>query len=141
MVIIKSNKAVGSILGLGTHTWLEITHDGEKTTYSGSKGKDSILSVIKNYKRDYDRDADHGTLTIQPPEGINEEEWASRIIESAEKVLTEMHENYLFCGIYPHGKSKGLPRANCCTVLSRIIHQAGGVIPPGRLKGFTPGLK
>ncbi len=141
MVIIKSNKAVGSILNLGTHTWLEIQHSGEKTTYSGSKGKKNILAVIKNYKRDYNRKSEHGTLTVHPPEGIDEDAWAEKIIESAEKVLKAMHHNYRFCGVFPYGKSKGLPRANCCTVLSRIIYEAGGRMPKNNLKGFTPGLK
>ena len=141
MVLIKSNKAVGSILGLGTHTWLEITHDGKKHTYSGSKGKNSILTVIKDYKRDFDRDADHGTLTIAPPNGVSPEEWAKKVTQSAEKILELMHKKYRFCGIFPYGQSKGLPRANCCTVLSRIIFEAGGEIPSGKLKGFTPGLK
>ena len=141
MVVIKSNKAVGSILGMGTHTWLEITHDGKKTTYSGSKGRQSILSVIKNYKRDYNREAKHGILNIRPPAGMTEEAWAKRVIASAHKVQTAMHNNYRFCGIFPYGVSKGLPRANCCTVLSRIIREAGGKIPKVKLKGFTPGLK
>lgn len=141
MVIIKSNEAVGSFLGLGTHTWIEISHNGQKTTYSGSKRPMNILAVIKNYKRDYDREAKRGTLTVTPPEGISEEIWAQKVIESAENVLTAMHEKYCFSGLFPYGKSKGLQRANCCTVLSRIIREAGGKIPPGRIKGFTPGLK
>ena len=124
MVKIKANKAVGSILGLGSHTWLEILHDGEKLTYSGSKGKDNILHVLKNYKRDYDRDAARGEVEVAAPEAMSEAEWAGLVIASAEKVLMEMHQNYRFCGIFPYGKSKGLYRANCCTVLNRIIKGA-----------------
>ncbi len=140
MVLIKANKAVGSFLGLGTHTWLEVQIGGEKITYSGSKSTDKLLLVFKNYKRDYDRDAPLGILTVMPPKGMNEEEWAEKVIQSAENILDSMHQKYRFCGIFPYGKSKDLSRANCCTVLKRIITEAGGKMPQGKLKGFTPGL-
>lgn len=141
MVLIKTNKAEGSFLGLGTHTWLEVQLGDEKITYSGSKAKDKLCAVIKNYKRDYDRDAAHGILEVTPPAGMSDKLWTEKVIASAENILTEMHLNYRFCGIFPWGKSKGYPRANCCTVLNRIITEAGGTIPEGKIKGFTPGLR
>jgi len=141
MVIIKANKAIGSVLGQGTHTWLEIWYKGEKITYSGAKGPNKILEILKNYKRDYDRDAGHGMLTVPPPKDLNEEQWAEKVIAAAEKALEEMHHQYHFCGMFPWGKNKGIRRANCCSYINKVIKYAGGEIPKGHFKGFTPGLR
>jgi len=130
MVIIKSNKAIGSVLGMGTHTWLEIRQGEKKITYSGAKGPKNILSVIKNYKRDYDRDAGHGEIIVPPPAGISESQWAQQIIASAEKITQQMHQHYYFCGAFPYGKKEGMRRANCCSVIHLIPRIDYIVIPP-----------
>jgi len=141
MVFIKSNLAEGSFLGIGTHVWLEIIdHQGEKTTFSGSRnGK--LLQVLRDYKRDFDRDAKHGLLEISPPQGMSEKEWGAAVISAALKIQEEMHEGYAFNGVWPWGKTRaGIPRSNCCWVVRNIIERAGGEIPNGRIKGVLPGL-
>jgi hypothetical protein len=141
MVSIKANRAEGSFLGFGTHVWLEIIdHQGEKTTFSGAR-RGKFLHVLKNYKRDFGRGADHGLLEISPPQGMSEAEWAGKVIATADSILDEMHEGFAFNGVWPWGKTRaGIPRSNCCWVVRNIIEQAGGVIPNGRIKGVLPGL-
>jgi len=141
MVLIKANLAEGSFLGFGTHVWLEIVSEsGEKTTFSGSRsGK--RLHVIRDYKRDYDRDAAHGMLEVKAPVGMSEQEWAERVIAVGEEILEEMHDGYAFNGVFPWGRtSAGVERANCCCVIRNIIERAGGEVPSGRIKGMQPGL-
>ena len=141
MVFIKANIAEGSFLGIGTHVWLEIIdHRGEKTTFSGSRnGK--LLQVLRDYKRDFDRDAKHGLLEVSPPQGMSEKEWGAAVISAALKIQEEMHEGYAFNGVWPWGKTRGgVPRSNCCWVVRNIIERAGGEIPNGRIKGVLPGL-
>ncbi len=141
MVSIKSNIAVGSFLGKGTHVWLEIIdHRGEKTSFSGSRnGK--LLHVLKNYKRDFNRESKRGQLEISPPQGVSEKDWPDTVISAALKIQEEMHEGYVFNGVWPRGKTRaGIPRSNCCWVVRNIIELAGGEIPNGRIKGVLPGL-
>ncbi len=141
MVILKANKAEGSFLGRGTHVWLEVTDaEGNKTTFSGVKNG-RMLDVIRDYKRDYDRDAARGLLEISPPDHLTEDEWSMAVLSAAEEVLDEMHGNYAFNGIFPWGKtSSGIPRSNCCCVAQNIIKRAGGEIPDDKIKGVLPGL-
>jgi hypothetical protein len=141
MVFIKANLAEGSFLRLGTHVWLEITdHEGKKTTFSGSRSG-NCLRVLRDYKRDYDRDAEHGLLDIFPPHGMSEKDWPDVVISAALKIQEEMNEGYAFNGVWPWGKTlAGIPRSNCCGVVRNIIELAGGKIPNGRIKGVLPGL-
>jgi hypothetical protein len=141
MVFIKANKAEGSFLGMGTHVWLEIIdQSGEKTTFSGAR-KGKILHVIKNYKRDFEREADQGLLEIAPPQEMSEEGWSNVVISAANEIQAEMHQGYAFNGVWPWGKTRaGIPRSNCCWVVRNIIERAGGTIPRKRIKGVLPGL-
>ena len=137
MVILRAAKAEGSFLGRGTHVWLVIEPQdgGEKVSFSGAKAW-KRLSVFKNYKRDYDKLASRGEIEITAPDGVSEEEWDAKVCLAGDEILAEYHNRYAFSGIFPYGEK----RANCCTILSLIIHRAGGVIPMGRIKGFVPGL-
>ena len=137
MVILRAAKAEGSFMGMGTHVWLVIepSGGGEKVSFSGAKAWKN-LSVYKNYKRDHDKLASRGEIIIPPPEGMSEEEWERKVCLAGEEIMAEYHNRYLFSGIWPYGKKRG----NCCTILSLIIHRAGGVIPRGKIKGFVPGL-
>ena len=141
MVLIKANLAEGSLFGMGTHVWLEIIdYNGEKTTFSGARnGKQ--LHVLRDYKRDYERDAQHGLLEISPPLGMDERKWDEAVISSALEIQKEMHKGYVFNGVWPWGKTRaGIPRSNCCWVVRNIIERAGGKIPKGKIKGVLPGL-
>ena len=141
MVFIKANLAEGSFLGLGTHIWLEIIdYKGDKTTFSGSRsGK--LLHVLQDYKRDYERAADHGLLEVLPPRGMDEESWGEEVISSALEIQDEMHEGFAFNGVWPWGKTlSGVPRSNCCVVVRNIVERAGGAVPDGKIKGVQPGL-
>lgn len=141
MVVIKANKAEGSFLGRGTHVWLEIIdQNGEKTSFSGSK-QGELLQVIRDYKRDYDREHARGLLEVLPPEGVNDQEWADAVIAAALEIQEEMHGEFAFNGFFPWGEaSSGIPRSNCCRVVQNIIQRAGGEIPSGRISGVFPGL-
>lgn len=141
MVLVKANRAEGSFLGFGTHVWLEIIDQaGKRTTFSGSRN-DKLLHVIRDYKRDYDRDAKHGLLEVEPPAGMSEGEWADAVISAAIEIQQEMHGGYAFNGFWPWGKTrKGVPRSNCCWVVRKVIERAGGKLPNGRIKGVLPGL-
>ena len=138
---MKSNIAEGSILSRGTHVWLEILdYEGQKTTFSGSK-QGGMLHVLRDYKRDFDREHHRGLLEILPPEGMSENDWTEAVIMAAVEIENEMHGNYAFNGIWPRGKTRsGVPRSNCCRVVVNIIERAGGKIPNGRVKGVLPGL-
>lgn len=121
--------------------WLEIIdHAGVRTTFSGARnGK--MLDVIRDYKRDFDREAARGLLEILPPAGMSEDEWADAVITASLEVQKKMHGNYAFNGTFPWGEtSKGIPRSNCCQVVQRIMKIAGGEIPSGKIKGVLPGL-
>ena len=137
MVILKSSRAIGSTLGLGTHVWLEIELLGkERITYSGSKmGK--VLGIIKNYKRDYDKPAHRGFVEIDAPHGFSQHEWDQAVLASAEHLIKTKHQQLVFDGNFPYRSGRG----NCCTIATEIIETAGGCIPKKRLRGFTPGLK
>jgi hypothetical protein len=141
MVFIKSNIAEGSFLSRGTHVWLEILDDkGHKTTFSGSK-RGGMLHVLRDYKRDFDRDHHRGLLEILPPEGMSENDWTEAVTSAAVEIENEMHGNYAFNGIWPRGETRaGVARSNCCRVVVNIIERAGGKIPNGRIKGVLPGL-
>jgi len=137
MVIIKAAKAEGSFLGFGTHVWIEvIDKDMVKTTFSGAKaGKH--LAVFKNYKRDYDKEAKRGEISIPAPPTISENEWDKIVIQAGDFILNSKHMKLLFTGYFPCGKKRG----NCCLIAKWIIAHAGGAIRSDRkLKGFTPGL-
>ncbi len=138
MVVLKSSKAEGSFLGLGTHVWLVVIDSaGVKTTYSGAK-VEKRLGVIKNFKRDFDKPPKRGQIEVPPPPGMSEEKWINAVLSAGEKVLAEMHLKLRFSGFFPCGKSRG----NCCMIAKKIIDTAGGVIPTDRqIYGFTPGLK
>lgn len=141
MVFLKASKSVGSCFGMGTHVWLEITDQtGKKTTFSGSKNG-SMLDVIRDYKRDYDREPIRGQLEISPPSGTAVEEWDEIVMNACTVVQDEMHGNYAFNGVWPWGKiADGTARSNCCQVLNRIVERAGGEMPSGKIKGIMPGL-
>jgi len=137
VVYLKSSKAIGSFLGLGTHVWLVIvSNDGEKTTFSGSRvGK--LLGVIKNFKRDYDKLPHRGEVIISPPHTMTQEEWDMAILEAGDVIQSTMNKELRFSGFFPCVKNYG----NCCTIAKRIIELAGGVVPASRnFRGFTPGL-
>jgi hypothetical protein len=121
--------------------WLEIIDfQGERTTFSGARRGKALL-VIRDYKRDFDRGADHGLLEIPPPQGMSEKEWADKVISTALEIQAEMNEGFAFNGVWPWGITRaGVPRSNCCWVVRNIIERAGGVIPNGRIKGVLPGL-
>ena len=136
MVVLKSSKAIGTFLGLGTHVWLEINaEDGTKTTFSGSK-IGSLLGAIKNYKRDFDKPAHRGFIEILAPEGVCDSDWDAAIIEAGDKIIEIWHKKLPFSGAFPDHVVKG----NCCTIVNAIIKDAGGCIPRKRLWGFAPGM-
>ena len=141
MVAIRANRAEGSFLGFGTHVWLEIIdHQGVKTTFSGAR-RGKFLHVLQNYKRDFDRGADHGLLEVPPPLGMSEQDWDELVISVALKIQEEMGQHHAFNGFWPWGKTfRGAPRSNCCRVVKSIIKQAGGEMPNGKIKGVMPGL-
>ncbi len=140
MVVLKASKAEGTFLGQGTHVWLVIESGDEKVSFSGAKaGK--ILRVYKNYKRDHNRDGERGKIVILPPSEMSDEEWAKAVMSAGDEVMDRLDSHYVFNGIWPHGRNRsGQDRANCGTIVSLIIEQAGGVIPKSRLRGFVPGL-
>lgn len=138
MVVLKSSKAEGSFLGLGTHVWLVVTDsNGEKTSFSGAK-IEKRLGVIKNYKRDFDKLPRRGEIEILPPPGLSDEQWTAAVLVAGDDVIKSMHLKLRFSGFFPCGKIRG----NCCMIAKKIIDTAGGVIPSNRhLYGLTPGLK
>lgn len=140
MVVLKASVAEGSFLGRGTHVWLEITVGSEKTSFSGSKSG-RILRIYKNYRRDHDRHHERGIIIIPAPKHMTEIEWSKAVIEAGDDVIARLDKRYAFNGIWPRGKVKSeINRANCCTIVSLIIRQAGGSIPRAKLKGVVPGL-
>lgn len=136
MVVLKSSQAKGSFLGMGTHVWLEVTSEtSQRTTYSGSRlGR--LLGVIKNLKKDYDRDALRGELIIPAPVNMTEHEWAEAVINAGESIREHYHKKLFFSWLFPSRKKAG----NCCTVAKHIIEKAGGMIPEHHIKGVLFGL-
>ncbi len=136
MVVLKSSKAIGSFLGVGTHVWLEVKDSqGVRHTFSGAKvyGK---LRVFKDYKRDHDKPAHRGEILIPPPQGVSQSGWDTAVLQAGYQVIKEYDQRLKFSGPFPFLPSYG----NCCTIVNAIVQTAGGAIPRKRIKGLAVGL-
>jgi len=136
MVTIKAHKAYGSFLGRGTHVWIEVVRaDQRKVTFSGAN-VDGVLAVAKNLPRDFDKIATRGSVVVEPPEGVSQDDWDEKIIESGVWFREHMSKSLTYTSFFPCRDGYG----NCGTVVNEVVRRAGGKIPKFKPLGFSPGL-